>query len=47
MVLPVGFGLTFQDLLKDNLNANNVSVSLNDVTNTMYFAAICMIAGFF
>lgn len=47
MVLPVGFGLTFQDLLKDNLNANNVSVSLNDVTNTMYFAAICMIAGLF
>lgn len=47
MVLPVGFGLTFQDLLKDNLNANNVSASLNDVTNTMYFAAICMIAGLF
>ncbi|HEH5077938.1 TPA: sodium:proton antiporter [Campylobacter jejuni] len=35
MVLPVGFGLTFQDLLKDNLNANNVSASLNDVTNTL------------
>ncbi len=47
MVLPVGFGLTFQDLLKDNLNADNVSVSLHDVTNNMYFAAICMIAELF
>ncbi|MDN2935934.1 sodium:proton antiporter, partial [Campylobacter jejuni] len=35
------------DLLKDNLNANNVSASLNDVTNTMYFDAICMIEGLF
>ncbi|MBM0637552.1 sodium:proton antiporter [Campylobacter sp. VicNov18] len=45
MVLPVGFGLTFQDLLKDNLNANGLNVSLNDITNTMYLAAICMLSG--
>ncbi|MGH2267729.1 Na+/H+ antiporter family protein [Campylobacter taeniopygiae] len=47
MVLPVGFGLTFQDLLKDNLVKNGVNVTLNDVTHTMYFAAICMITGLF
>ncbi|MBZ7931789.1 MULTISPECIES: Na+/H+ antiporter family protein [Campylobacter] len=47
MVLPVGFGLTFQDLLRDNLEKNGINVTLNDVTHTMYFAAICMIAGLF
>ena len=47
MVLPVGFGLTFQDLIRDNLNANGLNVTLSDVTNAMYFAAICMIFGLF
>lgn len=47
MVLPVGFGLTFQDLLRDNLEKNGINVTLNDITHTMYFAAICMIAGLF
>lgn len=47
MVLPIGFGLTFQDLLKDNLNANGVMVELSDVTHTMYLAAICMLCGLF
>lgn len=47
MVLPVGFGLTFQDLLKDNLNANGLNVTLNDVTSIMYLSAICMLSGLF
>ncbi|MBK1964525.1 Na+/H+ antiporter family protein [Campylobacter novaezeelandiae] len=47
MVLPVGFGLTFQDLIKDNIASNGVNISLNDVTNTMYLAAFCMILGLF
>ncbi|MFB1640219.1 Na+/H+ antiporter NhaC family protein, partial [Campylobacter sp. MRC_CM3] len=31
----------------DNLEKNGINVTLNDVTHTMYFAAICMIAGLF
>ncbi|TNB55139.1 Na+/H+ antiporter family protein [Campylobacter helveticus] len=45
MVLPLGFGLIFQNLLVDNLNQNGVSVSLNDVTSTMFLAAFCMLFG--
>ncbi|NDJ27652.1 sodium:proton antiporter [Campylobacter sp. MIT 19-121] len=45
MVLPLGFGLIFQDLLRENLNQNNVFVSLEMVSNTMYLGAICMLVG--
>lgn len=47
MVLPLGFGLIFQTIIVDNLVKNNVLVSLKDVTNSMYFAAICMVVGLF
>lgn len=45
MVLPLGFGLIFQNLLVDNLNQNGVTVNLNDVTSTMFLAAFCMFFG--
>ncbi|EHQ8157713.1 sodium:proton antiporter [Campylobacter coli] len=47
MVLPIGFGLNFQDLLRENLEKNGVNVNLADVTNAMYYAAICMVLGLF
>lgn len=46
MVLPLGFGLIFQNLLVDNLNQNGVAVNLSDVTSTMFLAAFCMFLGF-
>lgn len=45
MVLPLGFGLIFQNLLVDNLNQNGVVVNLSDVTGTMFLAAFCMFFG--
>lgn len=45
MVLPLGFGLIFQNLLVDNLNQNGVAVNLSDVTSTMFLAAFCMLFG--
>lgn len=45
MVLPLGFGLIFQNLLVDNLNQNGVAVNLGDVTSTMFLAAFCMFFG--
>ncbi|ELW4533501.1 sodium:proton antiporter [Campylobacter upsaliensis] len=45
MVLPLGFGLIFQNLLVDNLNQNGVAVNLSDVTSTMFLATFCMLFG--
>ncbi len=45
MVLPLGFGLIFQNLLVNNLNQNGVAVNLSDVTSTMFLAAFCMLFG--
>ncbi|MBT0606510.1 Na+/H+ antiporter NhaC family protein, partial [Campylobacter lari] len=47
MVVPLGFGLIFQTLLVDNLNSNGVQISLGEVSQTMAFAAICMLVGLF
>ncbi|MCR6571140.1 sodium:proton antiporter [Campylobacter insulaenigrae] len=47
MVLPLGFGLIFQTLLVENLNSNGVQINLNDVSQTMIFAVICMLVGLF
>nr|WP_257936683.1 Na+/H+ antiporter NhaC family protein [Campylobacter lari]MCR6517900.1 sodium:proton antiporter [Campylobacter lari] len=47
MVVPLGFGLIFQTLLVDNLNSNGVQISLGEVSQTMVFAAICMLVGLF
>ncbi|EAI0687655.1 sodium:proton antiporter [Campylobacter upsaliensis] len=45
MVLPLGFGLIFQNLLVDNLNQNGVAVNLSDVTSMMFLATFCMLFG--
>lgn len=47
MVLPLGFGLIFQTIIQDNLRENGILVGLDEVTQTMYFAAICMFVGLF
>lgn len=47
MVLPLGFGLIFQTIIKDNLAENNIFVELNQITSTMSIALICMAVGLF
>lgn len=47
MVLPLGFGLIFQTIIKDNLAENVILVDLSEVTSTMSLAAICMFIGLF
>lgn len=47
MVLPLGFGLIFQTIIKDNLAENGILVDLSEVTNTMSLAVICMLIGLF
>lgn len=45
MVLPLGFGLIFQGIILDSLVKNGVNVSLNEVSASMAWAAICMVVG--
>ncbi len=45
MMIPVGFGLIFQGIIKDEMDSNGMAVSLNDVTLSMIIPGIGMIAG--
>ena len=47
MVLPLGFGLIFQNIIVDNLAKNGINISLQDVTHSMSYALICMLIGLF
>lgn len=45
MVLPLGFGLIFQGIIEEALIKNGVNVSLNEVSASMAYVAICMVVG--
>lgn len=45
MVIPVGFGLIFQGIIRDEMIANNMPVSLNEVSLAMLIPGIGMIVG--
>lgn len=45
IALPIGFGLIFQNIIKDNLVQNGVQVSLRDVTSVMWIGGVAMLAG--
>lgn len=47
IALPIGFGLIFQNIIKDNLTQNGVSVSLSDVTSVMWIGGVAMLVGLF
>lgn len=47
IALPIGFGLIFQNIIKDNLTQNGVSVSLSDVTSVMWIGGAAMLVGLF
>lgn len=45
IALPIGFGLIFQNIIKDNLSQNGVKVSLSDVTSVMWIGGVAMLVG--
>lgn len=47
MMIPAGFGLLFQGIIKDEMIANNISITLNEVTLSMIIPGIGMIVGLF
>lgn len=47
ITLPIGFGLIFQSVIKDNLTQNGVPVNLYDVTSVMWIAGVAMLVGLF
>lgn len=45
IVLPVGFGLIFQTIIKDQINANGYTVTLGQVWRTNWILGIAMFVG--
>ena len=43
--LPVGFGLLFMTIIKDQMVANGVNVSISDITSVMWIGGISMVVG--
>jgi len=45
ITIPVGFGLIFQGIIRDELTKNGIDISLNEVTISMILPGIAMIIG--
>ena len=45
--LPVGFGLLFMTIIKDQMVANGVNVSISDIASVMWIGGVSMIVGLF
>ena len=43
--LPVGFGLLFMTIIKDQMVANNVSVTISDISSVMWIGGAAMLVG--
>lgn len=43
--LPVGFGLLFMTIIKDQMVANGVDVSISDITSVMWIGGLSMLVG--
>ena len=43
--LPVGFGLLFMTIIKDQMVANGVNVSISDIASIMWIGGISMVVG--
>lgn len=43
--LPVGFGLLFMTIIKDQMNANNIPVTIGDISAVMWIGGASMLAG--
>ncbi|WQW37188.1 Na+/H+ antiporter family protein [Helicobacter pylori] len=47
LVLPVGFGLIFQTTILEQLKANGVSTTIEQITGVMWIAGLAMVVGLF
>lgn len=47
IMIPVGFGLIFQGIIRDEMNANHMMISLKEVSLSMLFPGLAMIVGLF
>lgn len=45
MTIPVGFGLIFQGIIKEEMIANGMNISLNEVTLSMLIPGVGMVVG--
>src|SRR5699024_6667040 len=45
ITFPVGFGLIFQGIIQEEMTANGIAISLNEVTKAMLFPGAAMILG--
>lgn len=45
MAIPIGFGLIFQNIIRDQMVANGIDATTKLVTSTMWIPAIAMITG--
>lgn len=45
IALPVGFGLIFQNIIRDNLIQYGIPVSLTEVTSVMWIGGVAMLVG--
>jgi predicted histidine transporter YuiF (NhaC family) len=45
IAIPVGFGLIFQNIIRDQMISNGIDITTNMVTNVMWIPAIGMILG--
>jgi hypothetical protein len=43
--LPVGFGLLFMTIIKDQMVANNVQVAISDISSVMWIGGASMLVG--
>lgn len=43
--LPVGFGLLFMTIIKDQMVANGVNVSISDIASVMWIGGVSMVVG--
>ena len=45
ITLPVGFGFIFQNIIKDEMTANGIEITLKEVTTSMLFPGAAMVVG--
>ncbi|MGM8216323.1 Na+/H+ antiporter family protein [Bacillaceae bacterium W0354] len=45
VMLPVGFGLIFQGIIKENMELNGIDIALSEVTKAMLFPGLGMVLG--
>lgn len=45
IAIPMGFGLIFQGIIRDNMTQNGMPVTISDIASVNWILALCMFAG--